>query len=73
MNETGQSFQSCTLTFTAIGGSLDHYTLGTRWLNLIVMSIAIRIMGLLLVAVAVQFMLNAIKAFRLESIALVTS
>jgi multiple antibiotic resistance protein len=41
----------------------------TRWLNPIVMSIAIRVMGLLLAAVAVQFMLNAIKAFRLELIA----
>jgi MarC family membrane protein len=39
-----------------------------RWLNPIAMSIAIRIMGLLLAAVAVQFMLNAIKAFRLELI-----
>ncbi len=39
-----------------------------RWLSPIVMSIAIRIMGLLLAAVAVQFMLNAIKAFRLELI-----
>lgn len=37
-----------------------------RWLNPILMNIAIRIMGLLLAAVAVQFMLNAIKAFRLE-------
>jgi len=42
---------------------------GTRWLNPIMMSIAIRIMGLLLAAVAIQFMLNAIKAFRLELIA----
>jgi multiple antibiotic resistance protein len=41
----------------------------TRWLSPIMMSIAIRIMGLLLAAVAVQFMLNAIKAFRLELIA----
>jgi multiple antibiotic resistance protein len=40
-----------------------------RWLSPIVMSISIRIMGLLLAAVAVQFMLNAIKAFRLELIA----
>jgi small neutral amino acid transporter SnatA (MarC family) len=37
------------------------------------MSIAIRIMGLLLAALAVQFMLDAIKAFRLELIAPVTS
>ena len=34
-----------------------------RWLNPIATSIAIRIMGLLLAAVAVQFMLNAIKEF----------
>jgi multiple antibiotic resistance protein len=40
----------------------------TRWLNPIMMSIAIRIMGLLLAAVAIQFMLNAIKAFRLDLI-----
>jgi multiple antibiotic resistance protein len=33
-----------------------------RWLNPIAMSIMIRIMGLLLAAVAVQFMLNAFKA-----------
>ena len=36
---------------------------GARWLNPIAMSIAIRIMGLLLAAVAVQFMLNGIKEF----------
>jgi len=41
----------------------------TRWLNPIVMNIAIRIMGLLLAAVAIQFMLNAIKTFRLDLIA----
>jgi multiple antibiotic resistance protein len=41
----------------------------TRWLSPIMMSIAIRIMGLLLAAVAIQFMLNAIKAFRLELLA----
>jgi multiple antibiotic resistance protein len=42
---------------------------GARWLSPIVMSISIRIMGLLLAAVAIQFMLNAIKAFRLELLA----
>ncbi len=46
---------------------------GSRWLNPIMMSIAIRIMGLLLAAVAIQFMLNAVKAFRLELIAPVTT
>ena len=40
-----------------------------RWLNPIIMSIAIRIMGLLLAAVAIQFMLNAIKMFRLDLMA----
>ncbi len=37
---------------------------GARWLSPIVMNIAIRIMGLLLAAVAVQFMLNAIQTLR---------
>ena len=39
---------------------------GTRWLNPIAMSITVRIMGLLLAAVAIQFMLSAIKTFRLD-------
>jgi multiple antibiotic resistance protein len=43
---------------------------GARWLSPIVMSIAIRIMGLLLAAVAIQFMLNAIKEFRLDLLGL---
>jgi multiple antibiotic resistance protein len=34
---------------------------GAKWLSPIVMSIAIRIMGLLLAAVAVQFMLNGLR------------
>lgn len=41
---------------------------GTRWLNPIAMSIATRIMGLLLASVAIQFMLNAIKAFHTDLI-----
>jgi multiple antibiotic resistance protein len=41
---------------------------GARWLNPIAMSIAIRVMGLLLAAVAIQFMLNAIRAFAAELI-----
>lgn len=40
-----------------------------RWLNPVAMSIAIRIMGLLLAAIAVQFMLNALKQFHAEWIA----
>ena len=43
---------------------------GARWLSPIMMSIAIRIMGLLLAAVAIQFMLNAIRAFRLDLLGL---
>jgi len=37
---------------------------GTRWLNPIALRIGTRIMGLLLGAIAVQFMLNAIKALK---------
>src|SRR5262249_15977583 len=40
-----------------------------RWLNPIAMSISVRIMGLLLAAIAVQFMLNALKQFHTEWIA----
>lgn len=39
---------------------------GARWLSPIAMSIAVRIMGLLLSAVAIQFMLNGIRAFRAD-------
>lgn len=39
---------------------------GARWLNPIAMSIAIRIMGLLLAAIAVQFMLDALREFHAE-------
>ena len=37
---------------------------GARWLNPIAMNIAMRIMGLLLAAVAVQFMLNAVRSLK---------
>lgn len=55
-----------------LGVSLASYVVlrlsarGARWLNPIAMSVAIRIMGLLLAAVAVQFMLNAIKTLRVD-------
>jgi multiple antibiotic resistance protein len=37
---------------------------GARWLSPIAMSITVRVMGLLLAAVAIQFMLNAIKQLK---------
>jgi len=42
---------------------------GSRWLNPIAMSIATRIMGLMLASVAIQFMLNAIRTFHADLIA----
>ena len=39
---------------------------GARWLNPIAMNITVRIMGLLLAAVAIQFMLNAAKGLKME-------
>jgi multiple antibiotic resistance protein len=39
---------------------------GARWLSPIVMSIATRIMGLLLAAIAIQFILNALIALRAD-------
>ncbi len=39
---------------------------GARWLSPIAMSITVRIMGLLLSAIAIQFLLDGIKAFRAD-------
>ncbi len=39
---------------------------GARWLSPIAMKITVRIMGLLLAAVAVQFMLNAVRDLKLD-------
>ncbi len=39
---------------------------GARWLSPIALSITVRIMGLLLAAVAMQFMLNAVSQLRLD-------
>jgi len=37
---------------------------GARWFRPIAMSITVRIMGLLLAAVAIQFMLNALRELK---------
>ena len=39
---------------------------GARWLSPIAMNITVRIMGLLLAAVAIQFALNALKQLKVE-------
>jgi multiple antibiotic resistance protein len=62
--------QRAALYLCIVGISLVSYLIlrvsarGARWLNPIAMNIAIRIMGLLLAAVAIQFMLTAIEGFR---------
>jgi multiple antibiotic resistance protein len=60
--------------YVCIGGiSLASYLIlrfsarGVQWLSPIAMRIANRIMGLLLAAVAIQFMLNALKELKLVS------
>ena len=71
-NEAKGIAQHCALIVCILAVALVSYLIlrisarGGRWLGPIAMSLAIRIMGLLLASVAVQFMLNAIKAFRLE-------
>ncbi|MDB6064132.1 MAG: conserved rane protein of unknown function [Pedosphaera sp.] len=62
--------QRAALYLCIVGISLVSYLIlrvsarGAKWLNPIAMNIAIRIMGLLLAAVAIQFMLTAIEGFR---------
>jgi multiple antibiotic resistance protein len=65
-------FQSAALFGCILGVALASYLIlriaarGARWLSPIALRITTRIMGLLLAAVAIQFMLNAIKALRVE-------
>jgi multiple antibiotic resistance protein len=54
-----------TVTYTILRISAH----GTRWLSPIALNIAIRVMGLLLAAVAVQFMINGLLAVRADWLA----
>jgi multiple antibiotic resistance protein len=62
--------QQAALFFCILAVSLASYIIlrisatGARWMSPIAMNITVRIMGLLLAAVAVQFMLNAIKQLK---------
>jgi multiple antibiotic resistance protein len=64
--------QSIALYLCILGIALTCYIVlrlsatGARWLNPIAMKITTRIMGLLLAAVAIQFMLNGLNQLRLE-------
>jgi len=69
-NQANTVAQEVALYFCILLISLTSYIIlrisagGARWLSPIAMNITVRIMGLLLAAVAVQFMLNAIKEIR---------
>ena len=64
--------QHVALYFCICGVSAASYAIlrvaahGSRWLNPIAMKITTRIMGLLLAAVAIQFMINGLKGVRTE-------
>lgn len=69
-NQAVNLAQHIALYVCIIGVSLACYVIfrisarGAQWLNPIAMNITVRIMGLLLCAVAIQFMLNALKQLR---------
>jgi multiple antibiotic resistance protein len=68
-NEAHDLAQHFALAFSIVGVCFASYLVlrlsarGGRWLGPIAMSLAIRIMGLLLASVAIQFMLTGFKAF----------
>jgi multiple antibiotic resistance protein len=69
-NQAANWTQQAALYLCIIAVSIASYLIlrisatGARWLSPIAMNIIVRIMGLLLAAVAVQFMLNAIKQLK---------
>lgn len=71
-NEAKTAVQHAALYGCIVGVSGATYLIfhlavrGARWLSPIAMSIAVRIMGLLLSAIAIQFLLDGIKAFRAD-------
>lgn len=71
-NQAAGIAQKIALCGCVAGVSLVSYLIlrlsaqGAKWLNPIAMSIAIRIMGLLLAAVAMQFALNALRSIRAD-------
>jgi len=70
-NQAGGLSQDIALCACILGVSLASYLIlrlsatGARWFNPIAMKITTRIMGLLLAAVACQFMINALKDLKL--------
>ena len=66
-NQAANLGQRVALYFCIGGVSLASYLIlrisarGARWLSPIAMNVTVRIMGLLLAAVAIQFMLNALR------------
>lgn len=69
-NQATNATQRAVLYLSILGVSLASYLIlrvsarGARWLSPIAMNITVRIMGLLLAAVAIQFMLNAVKELK---------
>ena len=69
-NQADGLAQRLALYVSILGVSFVSYLIlrvsaqGARWLSPIAMNIAIRIMGLLLAAIAMQFLVNAVKALR---------
>ncbi|EEF58153.1 MarC family protein [Pedosphaera parvula] len=74
-NQAKTAAQHAAVYVCILGVSFASYLIlkvsarGAKWLNPIAMNVAIRIMGLLLAAVAIQFGLNAFKTLRTDLLA----